>query len=117
MQIGKYPANVLLHQPESAADVEARANEESVHEAEGENGAGTGSGQEHVGERKDSWLHGKRGQSVQKELRLMANGEWRMAYLKCFWRGQLESLLMYHLPSTKLVEELFILTDTRCLRK
>lgn len=47
----------------------------------------------------------------------MANGGWRMAYLKCFWRGQLESLLMYHLPSTKLVEELFILTDTRCLRK
>jgi len=65
MQIGKYPANVLLHQPENTAYVEAGAHEESVHEAEGENGAGTGSGQQHVGERKQSWLHGKRRQSVQ----------------------------------------------------
>lgn len=67
MQIGEYPAYVLLQQSENAADVEAGAEEEAVHEAECEHSAGPGCGQQHVGDRKQGRLDGECRQSGDRE--------------------------------------------------
>lgn len=59
MQIRKYPSNVLLHQPEYSADVHTGADEETVHETEGKHCAGSGSGQQDIGEGEQRRLDGK----------------------------------------------------------